>query len=136
LFSEDFVVRSGAHLADGYRTGREYFGSRPDAADRPTAVFCYNDLVAIGLIRALREAGLRVPEDVSVVGFDNVDLCEFASIPLTTMDVPKHEMGRRAAEMLIRRVEAADGQDPERATLRAELTPRASTAPVEQKATT
>jgi LacI family transcriptional regulator/LacI family repressor for deo operon, udp, cdd, tsx, nupC, and nupG len=99
-------------------------------------VFCYNDLVAIGLIRALREAGLRVPEDVSVVGFDNVDLCEFASIPLTTMDVPKHEMGRRAAEMLIRRVEAADGQDPERATLRAELTPRASTAPVEQKATT
>lgn len=133
VFSEDLVVPAGARLEDGYRSGRTYFGARAEVAGRPTAAMCYNDLVAIGLLRALREQGLRVPEDISVIGFDDINLCDFAPVPLTTMDVPKREMGRKAVELLLRQIETADGHAPEQVNLQAELVLRASTAPVSQE---
>ena len=68
---------------------------------RPTAVFCYNDMTAIGLIRAAREAGLRIPEDLAVVGFDDIPFAAFAFPPLTTIAQPKFEMGKRAVEMAL-----------------------------------
>jgi DNA-binding LacI/PurR family transcriptional regulator len=67
----------------------------------PTAVFCYNDMTAIGLLRAAREAGLRVPRDLSVVGFDDITLASYACPPLTTIAQPKAEMGRRALQMVL-----------------------------------
>ncbi|HKG90478.1 MAG TPA: LacI family DNA-binding transcriptional regulator [Gemmatimonadaceae bacterium] len=103
---DDGIVPAGAHLADGYRAGLAYFGERLGAADRPTAVTCYNDLVAVGLCRALADLGLRVPEDVSVVGYDDVPLCEYLAAPLTTVRVPKVEMGETAARMLLRHIES------------------------------
>jgi len=62
----------------------------------PTAVFCYNDMTAIGAAAALREAGLRVPEDVSLVGFDDIDWAAYSNPPLTTVRQPRRELGRRA----------------------------------------
>ena len=132
VFSEDRVVPAGGSLEDGYRTGMTYFKDQTNAAERPTAVTCYNDLVAIGLLRALRELGLHVPEEVSVVGFDNDDMCDYAPVPLTTMGVPTVEMGRKAMELLIRQMEASDQHTPESLTLQAELIDRASTAPVKE----
>jgi LacI family transcriptional regulator/LacI family repressor for deo operon, udp, cdd, tsx, nupC, and nupG len=130
VFVEEAVVPAGAHLEDGYRTGLEYFRDL-SPEDRPTAVTCYNDLVALGLVRALRELNLSVPEDVSVVGFDNLSILPYVGIPLTTVHVPKVEMGERAAEMLIRRIEAKEALPAERITFEGRLVVRASTRPIE-----
>jgi LacI family transcriptional regulator, repressor for deo operon, udp, cdd, tsx, nupC, and nupG len=73
-----------------------------DLPTPPSAVLCYNDLAAIGLLAAARDAGLRVPVDVSVVGFDNLPLGAYTSPPLTTVDQPKQVMGTRAVAMCLR----------------------------------
>lgn len=131
IYSEDYVVRAGARLEEGYRTGLEYFRGR-SASERPTAVTCYNDLVAIGLLRALRELGVEVPGDVSVTGFDDVQTCKYAPVPLTSMGVPTKKMGRVAVELLIHQIEASGNPEPEEVNLDAEMTVRASTAPVKK----
>lgn len=131
VYSEDYVIRSGAHLEEGYETGLDYFEDRPPA-DRPTAVTCYNDLVAIGLLRALRELEIDVPEEVSVTGFDNIETCDYAPVPLTSMGVPTTQMGRKAMKGVIRQIEASDQEEPEVVNLEAEMTVRESTAPVKE----
>jgi len=69
-----------------------------------TALVCYDDIAAIGAIRALRERGLRVPEDVSVVGFDDIQSAAFHNPSITTIRQPLHQMGRIAAQILLQRV--------------------------------
>ena len=124
-FTDEHIVRAGAHLEDGYRAGLAYFSTHP-AGERATGVTCYNDLVAIGLYRALAELGLRVPEDVSVVGFDDIPLAEYLTVPLTTIRMPTARMGQLAAEMLIKHVEAHTVLPPQHAMLESELVERAS----------
>ncbi len=68
---------------------------------RPTAVFCYNDVTALGAIRAAHAAGLRIPHDLSVVGFDDIDLSPFFEPPLTTITQPKRTMGEKAVQMIL-----------------------------------
>ncbi|HTV78879.1 MAG TPA: LacI family DNA-binding transcriptional regulator [Steroidobacteraceae bacterium] len=93
----------------------------------PTAVFCSNDEMAYGAIRAVVKMGLSVPEDVSVVGFDDQNLAEFYNPPLTTVAVPRHELGRRAAQELI---DQLAGRDVAReVVLPTRLVVRESTAP-------
>jgi DNA-binding LacI/PurR family transcriptional regulator len=72
----------------------------------PTAIVCVNDLMALGAVKALREKGLRVPEDVSVVGCDNIGLSEFAAPPLTTINIPRDRIGHTISEALM----PADGE--------------------------
>ncbi len=124
-FSDAFVVETGAHLEDGYEAGRAYF-KEVALEERPTAVTCYNDLVAIGLLRALNELGLRVPEDISLIGHDDLDILEYLPQPLSSVRMPKFEMGRRAAEMLVRQTEVNRALAPEKLYLDAELILRAS----------
>jgi DNA-binding LacI/PurR family transcriptional regulator len=69
--------------------------------ERPTALFCYNDATALGAVRAACDAGLRVPHDLSVVGFDDIDLAPFMEPPLTTVAQPKREMGEAAVHMVL-----------------------------------
>ncbi len=69
---------------------------------RMTAIFAVNDLAAIGVLAALREEGLHVPEDISIVGCDNIDMAEFMDPPLSTLDVPKEKMGEAAMKMLLK----------------------------------
>jgi LacI family transcriptional regulator/LacI family repressor for deo operon, udp, cdd, tsx, nupC, and nupG len=126
IFGDGDVVPAGAHLEDGYRAGLAFFGARA-AEQRPTAVTCYNDLVAIGLLRALGELGIRVPDDVSVVGYDDVPIAEYLGVPLTTVRVPKLRMGQLAAQMLIRHIEARELVPPQKVYLDAELVVRRST---------
>jgi LacI family transcriptional regulator/LacI family repressor for deo operon, udp, cdd, tsx, nupC, and nupG len=126
IFTDQDVVRAGAHLEDGYRAGLAYFRERP-AAEHPTAVTCYNDLVALGLCRALAELGLNVPGDVSVIGFDDVALLDYLPLRLTTVRMPKGEMGRLAAQLLIRHIESREAVPPEKVYLEAELVVRDST---------
>lgn len=125
-FSDEAIVAAGAHLEDGYRAGLACF-SAGSVADRPTGVTCYNDLVALGLCRALSELGLGVPEDVSVIGFDDLAMLPYLGVPLTTVHVPKAEMGERAAELLIRELESKEAILIERISFDGELVVRGST---------
>jgi len=76
-----------------------------------TAIFCFNDIAAIGAIRALSEAGLRVPADVSVVGFDDIQSAAFHTPSLTTVRQPLNEMGRRGARILLDRIANPDNTE-------------------------
>jgi DNA-binding LacI/PurR family transcriptional regulator len=97
-----------------------------------TAVFAYNDISAIGAIWAFREAGLRVPQDVSVVGFDDIPGAAFANPGLTTVRQPLLRMGRIAAQTLIDRIEGRGAYAPEIA-IEPEFVIRESTGPVAGK---
>jgi LacI family transcriptional regulator len=81
-----------------------------------TAIFCFNDIAAIGAIRALAEAGMRVPEDVSVVGFDDIQSAAFCTPSLTTIRQPLNEMGKTGARILLERI-----ANPENVELTAEV---------------
>lgn len=71
---------------------------------RPTAVFCFNDTMALGLLSRLQEKGIRVPEDVSVIGYDNIEMSGYFSPPLTTVHQPKRRVGKTAFEILLERI--------------------------------
>ena len=82
-------------------------------AERPTAIFCYNDLLAIGALRTLKQAGLHVPGEISLVGFDDIDMAAYVDPPLTTFAQPKHALGYQAAELMFRLLDrAVDGAAP------------------------
>ncbi|UTV28889.1 HTH-type transcriptional repressor PurR [Photobacterium atrarenae] len=72
--------------------------------DRPSAIFCFNDIMAMALISTFEQAGLRVPDDVSIIGYDNIDLAPYFSPPLTTIHQPKQRLGQKAIEILMARV--------------------------------
>src|SRR2546421_3138306 len=95
---EPFMVTASATLEAGARA----FRALPGGAERPTAVLAMSDMAAIGLMAAAREAGLRVPEDLSVVGFDDLPLAAWTDPGLTTVRQPIEEKGRLAASLLVR----------------------------------
>lgn len=99
------------------------------ASGKPfTALFAFNDVSAIGAMRALREAGKRVPEDVSVIGFDNIPSAAFHIPALTTISQPLQRMGALAAEVLLKRIAEPDAPCPEEFEVEPELIIRESTA--------
>lgn len=81
--------------------GKESLRYFMNLSDRPTAIMCFNDMLAIGFLHACRQAGIRVPEDLSVTGFDNITLSAYTSPPLTTLDQPKYSIGNEAAQLLL-----------------------------------
>jgi LacI family transcriptional regulator/LacI family repressor for deo operon, udp, cdd, tsx, nupC, and nupG len=128
IFSDSVIVSAGASLEDGYRTGLAYFRSlSPD--ERPTAITCYNDLIALGLCRALAELEIRIPEDVSVIGYDDLPLLDYVTPRLSSVKVPTREMGRAAAEILHNEIENGTGRPPRKVYLEAQLVLRDSTTP-------
>jgi DNA-binding LacI/PurR family transcriptional regulator len=117
-----WMVQGEPTLSGGYALMQELL-ARPGS--RPTAVFCVSDLAAIGALRALYEAGVRVPEDMAVVGFDGILLGQFTTPALTTINQPREEMGRLAAEMLFDLLEGHQAL-PSEQVLSAELLVRES----------
>ena len=94
---------------------------------RPTAIVTGNDLIALGVLQAIREAGLRCPEDISVIGFDDLELSDMTDPPLTTVHQPGYEMGVAAATILLKRL-SAKSRLPERLILETQLRMRQSVA--------
>ena len=106
------LAACGVALAAPFLVETPYDLDAADAAARalmaldpaPTAIICGNDVLAAGALRGLREIGRRVPEHVSVVGYDDIDLATVVDPPLTTIRVPHRRMGRAAADMLLRMI--------------------------------
>jgi len=119
------LIRNGNfHHIGGYQVARELF----ELADPPTAIFAGSDEQAFGVAEAARVTGRRIPQDLSVVGFDDLPISRWVSPPLTTVRQPLAKMGRTAAEMLLTMIEEREpfGRQVELAT---ELIVRSSTAP-------
>jgi len=109
----------------GYKAAKSLLAS----AEPFSALFAFNDISAMGAIRAMRESGLRVPEDVSVVGFDDIQSAAYQNPGLTTVRQPLREMGRTAAEILLRRIMRPGSEFNPRYTLEPELVVRGTTCP-------
>ncbi|WP_030172341.1 LacI family DNA-binding transcriptional regulator [Streptomyces sp. NRRL S-813] len=102
-------------------------------ADRPTAVFCANDLLALGLLQAMYAAGVGVPDDLAIVGYDDIEFAAAAAVPLTSVRQPAVTMGALAAELLLEETETREGaataHEHRRVVLQPELVVRSSTLP-------
>ena len=121
---KEYVRDGGSHYEDGVAGGAVF-----DLAERPTAVFAATDELAAGVIEAARARQLRVPEDVSVVGFDDTEIARLLSPPLTTVRQPLREMGRVALRTALR-LAAGEKLDSHHVELATELVVRSSTAPL------
>jgi LacI family transcriptional regulator len=95
---------------------------------RPSAVFAANDILAIGALHAIQEAGLRVPEDISIIGMDDIYAVSVTTPPLTTIAKHKYDTGRRAATFLLERIQGPGPPEPRRYEEACRLVVRGSTA--------
>lgn len=117
------IIIHGRHSNEGgYRMMKKLLLTR----DNLTAIFAANDAMAFGAIRAIIESGLRIPDDISVIGFDNVEMASIVLPPLTTIHQPKYEMGRAAVEVLLRYGEQGDMATPEHRLMEVKLVERKS----------
>ncbi|MCL4426725.1 MAG: LacI family transcriptional regulator [Firmicutes bacterium] len=132
---EGLVLFSDFEVSGGFEAALELFRHNPP----PTAIFTANDLMAIGVMLAAKQTGRRVPEELAVVGFDDIRFSELTDPPLTTVRVPKYEMGLNATEKLLELLGERDTQTPNTIVLESDLIVRRSCgakpdyAPVIQK---
>ncbi|WP_433606311.1 LacI family DNA-binding transcriptional regulator [Dactylosporangium sp. CA-139114] len=119
------LVRHGRFtFEDGIELGHDLLAR----ADRPTAIVCGDDLQALGVYEAARRLGLRIPADLSVVGFDDIEVTRWCGPPMTTVRQPFAEMGATAARMVLQ-LALGGAVEPARVELATELVVRGSTAP-------
>lgn len=113
-------------MAAGRDAGSRFLGW----SDRPTAVFCANDLLALGFLQTMYAAGVRVPDDVAIVGYDDIEFAAAAAVPLTSVRQPAVTMGTMAAEMLLEETgEAGAAHEHRHIVLQPELVVRGSSLP-------
>lgn len=122
----EWVVQTSFDEVGGHLAASEVLGLDP--ALRPTAIFASNDLIALGALAAIKQAGLRVPEDVSLISFHDVPFVSYLDPPLTTVRMPLVELGRRGMHKLLRLIDGHEVDD-EIISEAPELVVRASTGP-------
>ncbi len=103
-----------------------------DREQRPTAIFGYNDVLAIGAMQAAKERGIIIPDELSIIGFDNTVMCKIVEPRLSSVAMPIQELGRKAMELLVRQIEGNDNTK-QRISLLPELVIRQSTAILNEK---
>jgi LacI family transcriptional regulator len=128
------IDSAGWSMKDGYHPMAPEIGYKPmqvllEKTREFTAIFCFNDIAAIGAIRTLRDAGLNVPGDVSVVGFDDILSAAYYTPSLTTVRQPLTEMGKRGAQVLLERIANREAPFPSEIVMAPELVVRESSGP-------
>lgn len=105
-FNEAYLLRpSVKELGRGYNAGYNLGDKFHQLTKKPSAYFTYNDLTALGFIKRVQELGYLVPEDIAIVGFDDIDQAKFSNVPLTTIHQPVEKIGAAAIDKLINRIE-------------------------------
>ena len=122
------IVRTNFQFEGGHKAAQKLLSRK----DPPTAIFACNDLMAIGAMRAATDLGYRIPEELSIVGFDDIQMAQFTCPQLTTIAQPMYEMGKRATEMLLERIRETNIPKRER-VLEPELVVRQSTLRLNQE---
>jgi LacI family transcriptional regulator len=119
-------IATQAMTVAGGREAGERLAGLP-AHRRPTAAFCANDLLALGLLQEVIRQGLRVPDDVAIVGYDDIEFAAAATVPLTSVRQPRHLLGRTAADLLVEEIQNPAGHLHRQIEFEPDLVVRAST---------
>ena len=120
------VIETGRlNVAAGQRAGALLADMAADA--RSTAVFCANDLIALGVLQEMTRNRIRVPEDVAIIGYDDIDFAAAAAVPLTSVRQPRQRLGRTAARLLLEEAAAAGGHEHRQVIFQPQLVARQST---------
>jgi LacI family transcriptional regulator len=125
VFHKSMVVSIGSVYDESYGKTLEYFKDRAKE-DYPTAIVCFNDQQALAVINALKEINIKVPDDISIIGNDDIYYAKIYPVPITTIRAPQLEIGRKAAEILIRNIESPIILPVEKVVLETELIVRES----------
>jgi LacI family transcriptional regulator len=124
-YSKNMVIEvEGFGKEHGYDGMRYFLNMKED--ERPTGVFAGTDMFAVGALKAIRESGLKVPSDISIVGFDNIELSSFLEVPLTTIDQQKDKIGEIAGNMLLDLIEHKEEDIPHQIVIEPRLIVRES----------
>ena len=107
IFDKEMIVSIGSHYDECYGKVMKYFKSK-SRKDYPTAVVCFNDQQALAVMTVLKKMDIKVPDDISIIGSDDIYYAEIYPVPLTTIRAPQNEIGKRAAEILIRNIESRE----------------------------
>lgn len=126
VFNKDLIVSIGSHYDESYNKTLKYFKNK-NKKDYPTAIVCFNDQQALAVMTALKELNIKVPDDISIVGNDDIYYAKIYPVPLTTIRAPQREIGERAAEILIRHIESSSLLPTEKVVLETEFVVRGST---------
>lgn len=122
------IIEAGAlNVGAGQRAGASVAAMPP--GERPTAVFCANDLIALGVLQEMTRHHIRVPEDIAIIGYDDIDFAAAAAVPLSSVRQPRHELGRTAARLLLDETADGDGHQHRQVIFQPELVVRQSTRP-------
>ncbi|OYV85192.1 MAG: hypothetical protein B7Z63_05840 [Ignavibacteriae bacterium 37-53-5] len=124
-FRHDMIVSIGSHYDESYAKTMEYF-RKTNRSDYPTAIVCFNDHQALAVMTALKDLNISVPDDISIIGNDDIYYAKIYPVPLTTIRAPQHEIGKTAAEILIRNIESSTLLPIERVVLDTEFVIRES----------
>jgi LacI family transcriptional regulator len=125
IFHRDLIVSIGSHYDESFNKALEFFKSK-ESRDYPTAVVCFNDLQALAVMTALKQLGIQVPENISIIGNDDIYYAKMYPTPLTTIRAPQYDIGTKAAEILIRNIESSTLLSVERVVLETEFVVRGS----------
>jgi DNA-binding LacI/PurR family transcriptional regulator len=123
----EFIQYASFDTRSGFEAAKRVLRMLP----RPTGIFACNDLMALGVLHAARDRGLRCPEDISIVGFDSLEFCEYTSPALTSVYQPGYQLGATGARILLDRIKGFTGE-PKRVVLETELKIRSSVMPPER----
>jgi len=126
VFNKDMIVPIGSRHEESFGKTLKYFKNL-NRRDYPTAIVCFNDQQALAVMTALKQLNIRVPDDISIVGNDDIYYANIYPVPLTTIRAPQREIGMKAAEILIRNIESSTLLPIERIVLDTKLIVRDST---------
>ena len=125
IFNKNLIISIGSRHEEAYGNTMNYFKNR-SREDYPTAIVCFNDQQALAVMTALKELNIRIPEDISIIGNDDIMYAKIYPVPLTTIRAPQREIGYKAAEILIRNIESSTALPNEKIVLGTDLVIRES----------
>ena len=118
------IETAALNVSAGQRAGAAIAEMSP--RQRPTAAFCANDLAALGLLQEMTRRGIRVPDDIAIVGYDDIEFAAAAAVPLSSVRQPRHQIGRTAAQLLLEESLSTDGHQHREVIFQPELEVRRS----------